>query len=204
MRCLLTLAMAAVPVFAQTPTVLLKNVTRPDSTDFQVGDRFEIAIIAAANQPVSVRTARMAHTDWGPVIGWTDSSGRWSTTGQFEKSDLGNWFEVWTVRSFVTPSDPDPFRTPDGRLIPGRERSAMTAEQYQAEIMQYSITSHPGDIRTRELGDAAGVLIAKIIGVNALTEEEMRNVLSILHAAFEKRTAFQRRPRTRPQPCSCS
>ena len=228
MRCLLSLALAAVAAFAQTPTVLLKNATRPDSKDFQVGDRFEIAITAAANQPVSVRTARMAHTDWGPVIGWTDSSGRWSTTGQFQKSDFGSWFEVWTVggklanpavrfdvqapcwktghgslsmsgpnmallcdtawgpESFQTPSDPDPFRTPDGRLIPGRERSTMTAEQFRAEIMQYSISSHPSEIRTRALGDAAGALIAKIIGVNALTDEEALNVLSILHAAFEK------------------
>ena len=165
MRVLLTLALAAVPVFGQTSTVLLKNVTRPDSKDFQIGDRFEIVIASAANQPVSVRTTRMSHTDWSPVIGWTDSSGRWSTTGQLEKSDFGDWFEAWTVggklanpsihlavsapcvkggrgflamsgpnmslncntawgpESFATPSDPDPFRTPDGRVIPGRERS---------------------------------------------------------------------------------
>jgi hypothetical protein len=62
----------------------------------------------------------------------------------------------------------------------------MTADQYQADLMQYSIVSHPSDIRTRELGDGAGARIAKIIGVNALTEEETRNVLSILHAAFEQ------------------
>jgi hypothetical protein len=36
-------------------------------------------------------------TDWGPVIAWTNLSGRWSTTGQFEKSDFGYWTEVWTV-----------------------------------------------------------------------------------------------------------
>jgi hypothetical protein len=228
MRCLLFLAVTAIPVLAQSPTLRISNMSRAGSTDFQVGDRFEIVISAAPNQPVSVRTARMAHADWGPIIGWTDSSGRWSTTGQFEKNDFGDWNEVWTVggklanpvvqfpvgapclkdghgflsmsgpntallcdtawgpESFRTPSDPDPFRTPDGRLIAGRERSSMTADQYQAEIMQYSITSHPSDIRNRELGDAAGALIAKIIGVNALTEEETRNVLSVLHAAFEK------------------
>jgi len=228
MRCLLFLAVTTIPVLAQSPTVRLSNLSRPDSADFQVGDRFEIVITAAANQPVSVRTARMAHSDWGPIIGWTDSSGRWSTTGQFEESDFGSWFEVWTVgdklanpivqfsvgapclkdgqgflsmsgpnmallcdtawgpQPFKTPSDPDPFRTPDGRLIAGRQRSSMTTEQFQAEIMKYSITSHPTDIRTRERGDAAGALIAKIIGVNALTEEETGNVLSILHAAFEQ------------------
>ena len=36
-------------------------------------------------------------TDWGPIIGSTDSTGRWSMTGQFEKSDFGGWEEVWTV-----------------------------------------------------------------------------------------------------------
>src|ERR1035438_1653812 len=36
-------------------------------------------------------------TDWGPAIGATDSTGRWSMAGQFEKSDFGSWYEVWTV-----------------------------------------------------------------------------------------------------------
>jgi hypothetical protein len=93
---------------------------------------------------------------------------------------------AWGPESFQTPSDLDPFRTPDGRLIAGRERSSTSAEQYRAEIMQYSITSHTSDIRTRELGDQAGALIAKIIGANALTDEETRNALAIIHAAFEK------------------
>jgi hypothetical protein len=227
MRVLFTLALAVVPVLAQSPIVQLNNISRPASKDFQIGDRFEIVITAAANQPVSVRTTRQSRMDWGPVVGWTDSRGHWSTTGQFEKSDFGGWSEVWTVggkpanpaiqlsvgapclnggqgfilfsgpnmlqscetaegpQTFATPSAPDPFRTPDGRLIPGRT-SNRTAEQYHAEIMQYSITSHTGDVRAGELGDAAGALIAKIIGVNALNEEETRNVLSIVHTAFEK------------------
>ncbi len=228
MRVLITLALAAVAVFAQTPTVQLNNVTRPDGKDFQIGDHFEIVITAAANQPVSVRTARMSHTDWSPVIGWTDSSGHWSTSGQFEKSDFGSWSEVWTVggklanptihvgvsapcvkggqnflsmsgptmslscntdvgqQAFTTPSDPDPFRTPDGRVIPGRNRSNLTAEQYHAEIMEYLITSPPRVAGSGQFGDQAGALIAKIIGVNALSEDETRNVLAIIHAAFEK------------------
>jgi hypothetical protein len=229
MRILLTLALAAIAVFAQAPAVLLKNATRPESKDFQTGDRFEIVITGGANQPVSVRTTRRTRTDWGPVIGWTDGSGHWSTAGQFEKSDFGDWAEVWTVgakianpalhfwvggaclkdgqgflastgcctslsrdtawgpQTFATPSDPDPFRTPDGRLVPGRERSRMTAEQHHAEVMQYLISSPPGGgTGSGEFGDQAGALIAKIIGVNALSEDETRNVLAIIHAAFEK------------------
>ena len=37
----------------------------------------------------------------------------------------------------------------------------------------------------RQPGDEAGALIAKIIGPDALSESETRNVLSIVRAAFE-------------------
>jgi hypothetical protein len=97
LRILLVLALAIVPLAAQGPVVRLINTSRPSSADFQIGDRFEIVITGAANQPISVRTTMQGRTDWGPVIGWTDLSGRWSTTGQFEKSDFGDWSEFWTV-----------------------------------------------------------------------------------------------------------
>ena len=96
MRILLTLVLAIVPAVAQIPLVSLLNASRPGS-DFQVGDRFEIVIAAAPNQPVSVRTSRQGYTDWSPVVGTTDSTGRWSTGGQFEKRDFGSWGEIWTV-----------------------------------------------------------------------------------------------------------
>ena len=227
MRILLILSIVVVPAVAQSPVVHLTNTTRPDSRDFQIGDRFEIVVTGAANQPISVRTIMQGRTDWGPIIGWTDLSGRWSTTGQFEKRDFGGWSEVWTVggkranpavhfsvgapclkggqgfvmmsgpnmvltcetaegrQTFATPSDTEPFRTPDGRLIPGR-LSNMTAEQYHAEIMQSLITSRANDAGSGQLGDEAGALIAKIIGANALDDDETRNVLSIIRAAFEK------------------
>ena len=88
-------------------------------------------------------------------------------------------------QTFATPSDADPFRTPDGRLVPGR-LSNMTAEQYHAEIMQFLITSRAEDVGSGQHGDEAGALIMKVIGVNALSEDETRNVLSIVRAAFEK------------------
>jgi hypothetical protein len=227
MRVLLVVALAVVPALAQSPLVRLINAARPASADFEIGDRFEILITGAANQPVSVRTTRQGQLDWGPVIGRTDMSGRWSTTGQFEKGDFGDWSEVWTVggklanpaiqfsvgasclkegqafmastglnrvltcettegrQSFATPSGTDTFRTPDGRLIPGRI-SNMTAEQYHAEIMQFLITGDAKDVRSGQHGDEAGALITTILGVNALNEDETRNVLSIIRTAFEK------------------
>ena len=97
MRVLVFLAVAVIPAAAQRSMVRLINAARPGSTDFQIGDRFEIVIPGAADQPVSVRTTRDGRTDWGPVIGRTDISGRWSATGEFTKSDFGNWSEAWTV-----------------------------------------------------------------------------------------------------------
>jgi hypothetical protein len=96
MRILFAFVLAVVPAAAQIPLVSLLNTSHPAS-DLQIGDRFEIIITAAPKQPVSVRTIRQGRTDWGPVIGLTDSTGRWSADGQFEKQDFGSWREIWTV-----------------------------------------------------------------------------------------------------------
>lgn len=233
-RALLILALGVIPAAAQGPLVRIVNLSRPVSGDFQIGERFEILITAAPNQPVSVRTTRQGRTDWGPVIGSTDSAGRWSTAGRFEKSDFGDWSQVWTVggklatpslrfpvnapclpggqgfvqmsgintiltcdtargrQTFATPSGPDGFRTPDGRLVPARA-AEQTPEQYHMEILQDLIengkeTAARVALQSSRggLGDEAAELIASLIGVNALDEKETRNVLEIIRAAFEK------------------
>jgi hypothetical protein len=228
MRVLLILAAAGLAALAQSPVVRLTNATRPGVQEFQIGDRFEIVVTGAADQPVSVRTMRMGQTDWGPVIGRTDGSGRWSTSGKFEKVDFGAWSQLWTVggkladprlvvfvgaprpkgaaslvsvsgpnismtcetaegrQVFSTPSAAEPFRTPDGRVIPGRLQADRTAEQYQAEIMESLIAGWESGRKVRQPGDEAGTLITRIIGPNALDGSETRNVLSIVRAAFEK------------------
>jgi hypothetical protein len=243
MRVLLILALAIVPAAAQTPLVYLINVSRPSSPTFEIGDRFEIVIAGAPGQPVSVRTTRQGHTDWGPAVGSTDSTGRWSTSGQFEKSDFGDWSAVWTVggtlaspafhfgvnapclrgayamtwvsgpnvalacdtaegrQTFVTPSLPDPFRTPDGRLANARI-SEQTAEQYHMELLQYFITTgtDPDRLALQSsrggLGDETADLVSTLIGVNALSEDETRNLLAIIQAAFEKPETIQPSART--------
>jgi hypothetical protein len=228
MRALLILAVAAVPAIAQNPVVRLTNASRPASSEFQIGDRYEIVITGASRQPVSVRTTVKGRTDWSPVIGWTDMSGRWSTTGQLEKADFGGWSAVWTVggklanpaihlsveapclkggqggafmsgpnvavtcdtaegqQTFVTRSDTEPFRTLDGRVVPGRMLTNMTPEEYHAEVIQSFIGSRSEVTGVGRLGDQAGDLILKTIGVNALSEDEVRSVLSIVRVAFEK------------------
>jgi hypothetical protein len=95
--------------------------------------------------------------------------------------------------TFASPSDS--FRTPDGRIVPARKPGNMTPDEYHMDILQYLITSQGKDIaRTRVslrssrggVGDGVAGLIARLIGVNALRDDETRNVLAILHAAFEK------------------
>jgi hypothetical protein len=239
MRVPLLLVLAIIPAAAQSPLVHLLNASRPLSRDFQIGDRFEIVITGAPNQPVSVRTTMHGRTDWSPVIGSTDSSGRWSTSGQFSKSDFGSWGEVWTVggklaspaiqfsvnapclaggqgaflfqsgpntnlscettegpQTFMTPSSSDPFRTPDGRLV--RQAAEQTSEQYRIDILQYLITSREKDLKETRVsfkssrrGDETADLISRLIGVNALTEEETRNTLALIRAAFEKPETIQ-------------
>lgn len=241
MRILLTVVLAIVPAAAQIPLVSLLNASSPGS-DFQIGDRFEIVITAAPNQPVSVRTSRQGRTDWGPVAGSTDSTGRWSTDGQFEKRDFGSWGEMWTVggklaspviqfsvsapclpsgrnqflnvsgpnmilncettegtQTFQTPTLSDSFRTPDGRLVPGRA-TERTPEQYHMEILQHLITSREKGMKESRtllhlsrggLGDETADLISRLIGVNALNDDETRNSLAIIRAAFEKPETIQ-------------
>jgi hypothetical protein len=238
MRVFFILAISTVSALAQTPLVRLVNTSRPASRDFQIGDGFEILITGAPKQPISVRTTMNGSTDWGPVIASTDETGRWSTTGRFEKNDFGGWSEVWTVggklasprisfnvqapclpggrafqgstgafslfvmcqtaegeQTFVSPSNSDYFRTPDGRLVPRRDPVSMTPDEYRMDILQYLITTQDKDVpRTHVslqsssggLGDDVAGLIARLIGVNALSDDETRNVLSIIHATFEK------------------
>ncbi len=238
MRALFIFALLAAAANAQSAVARITNETHFGSNQFEIGDRYRIEITGAPNQPVSVRTIRRSRMDWGPVIGSTDSSGRWSTSGQFEKSDFGGWNQIWTIggklatpalsfsvgapclkggqafqgmsgpnifltcetaagrQSFTTPSDEDPFRTPDGRLIAGRTISDRTAEQYHAEVIQDMIADVSKPRREISplalqsswggLGDEAAEIITKLVGVNALSDEEIGNVLAIIRAVFAK------------------
>ena len=229
MRILLVLAVAVTSA-AQSPIVRITNTSHPAGNDFQIGDRYEIVISAVAQQPVSVRTTWNGRMDWSPVIAVTDMHGRWSTTGQFERGDFGDWSEVWTVggklaapavhflvgapclsgrqnvisqvsrtstqtcetaegrQTFVAPSDVEPFRLPDGRVVPGHAYANMTAEQSRAAITQDFIVGGGEQVRWKYtgVGDEAGNRILKLVGVNALSENETRNVLSSIQVAYDR------------------
>jgi len=98
MRATVIFLVSAASLAAQNPGVKIVNLTRAGSTDFQVGDSFEVFISGMPNQPISVRTSRnYGRTDWGPFIDRTDATGQWSTRGKFDKVDFGGWDEAWTV-----------------------------------------------------------------------------------------------------------
>jgi hypothetical protein len=70
--------------------------------------------------------------------------------------------------------------------------SERTREQYQSEQVGYFIANGMGTTAVRfqspqgELGDETADLVGRLIGVNALSEDETRNLLAILRAAFQK------------------
>ena len=64
MRILLAALMIVIPAAAQHPLVRLVNANHSASSAFQVGDRFEVLVTGAPNQPVSVRTTMDGRTDW--------------------------------------------------------------------------------------------------------------------------------------------
>ena len=235
MRVLAILVLSIVPAVAQSSLVRLINSSHPSSTEFSIGDRFEILITGAPNQPISVRTMTQGRTDWSAVIGMTDNTGKWSMGRQFENNDVGGWRAMWTVggklagppiqvsvsgktpclpdghqitlmsgpnvyvtcdtsegrQTFSSPSQYDPFRTPDGRVVNGRATD-QTQEQYHTEILQYLMENGMGPtpvalVSSRgTIGDETADLISTLIGVNALSDDETRNLLAILRAAFEK------------------
>lgn len=234
MRVLFTLLLLLIPAEAQTPLVRLLNTTHPASRTFQIGDQFEILLTGPPNQPISVRTTMDGRIDWGPIIGSTDTTGKWSTQGQFEKSDFGSWREIWTIggklaspavqfsvtapclpgglsfaessglhtiltcetaegpQTFSTPSTSDAFRTQDGRSVPAQP-TEQTQDAWQMGILQELITTQAELARPIALqssrgarGDETAELITNLVGANALSEDETRNVLVILRAAFAR------------------
>ena len=71
----------------------------------------------------------------------------------------------------------------------------MTPDEYHMDILEYLITSQDKDVvdprislqsSSGGLGDEVAGLIARLIGINALSDDETRNVLKIIHASFEK------------------
>jgi len=100
------------------------------------------------------------------------------------------------TETYATPNLSDSFRTPDGRFVNGRV-GVQTQEQYYSELLQHFIVDGLGGTPVAlqspsgGLGDETADLIRKLIGDNALTEDEIRNTLTILRSAFDNRETIQ-------------
>ncbi len=140
MRLLFIFAIVSLTAFAQIPAARIVNTTRPGSTEYQVGDGWKILLSAGANQPISVRTSRQGRTDWGPVIGSTDSNGQWSVSGRFEKADFGGWSEVWTVGGKA--ASPVVSFNVTGSCIPGGQALFMTTGAF-SEVLRCDTATGP-------------------------------------------------------------
>jgi len=209
-KTLIVFVFAAIAASAQNPTAKIVNTSRSGSSEFKVGDRFEIEVTGRANQPVSARTTRnYASTDWSPVLGWTDARGEWSTTGEFGKADFGPWEKAWTVGDQL--ANPVVSFSVGAPCIPGGAGQAFTSgpnvvlscetatgmqtyatpslevppRETSAQTMGNLIESSGG--HSGEHGDDAATVITKVIGANVLGDREIRNVLSIIGAAFQNR-----------------
>ena len=73
---------------------------------------------------------RQGRTDWGPVVAHTDTTGRWSTEGQFEKQDFGGWREIWTVGGKV--ANPVVDLSVNGPCLPGGQGIISTSGPNEA------------------------------------------------------------------------
>jgi hypothetical protein len=147
---------------------------------------------------------RVDFGDWTEV--WTVGGKLASPTLQFAVSApcLSNGLNLTAIMSlaqsqtcdtaegrqtFTTRSDKEAFRTPDGRIIPGRLQSTMTADQYRLDTLQNLIVGRVSTASARELrqlGDEAAMLITKLVGANALSNDETQRALVIIRAAFER------------------
>src|ERR1019366_8187312 len=109
--------------------------------------------------------------------------GRWSTGGQFEKSDFGGWREIWTVGGkLASPAIQFSVNAPclpggQGQSVisgPNIILSCETPGQYHTGIIQDLIaggTEMRADRISLQssrggLGDETADLISKLIGVN--------------------------------------
>jgi hypothetical protein len=134
-----------------------------------------------------------------PPISFTVQAPRLPGGRQFQGGSGPNVFVSCETaegqQTFVAPWNSGSLRTPDGRLIPRRKPGNMTQDEYHMDILQDLIMSMGGDnTQTRVSlqsssggrGDEVAGLIARLIGVNGLSDDETRNVLAIIQATFEK------------------
>ena len=87
------------------------------------------------------------------------------------------------TETFGAPSYGESFRTADGRVV---TEPASTPEQYRMRRLESLMLNDQDGQSSGLYGDEVGALITKLIGVNALSEDEMVNAVRLIHKAYKQ------------------
>jgi hypothetical protein len=98
--CLLCLAGCGPSV---PSTAMVRNLSRPGATDFQVGESFEVVVTGAPNQAVVAAASQNGSPMAISSFGRTDKNGRFTFTGSMAQTHVGSWREQWRVGEIKAP-----------------------------------------------------------------------------------------------------
>ena len=99
-------ASAPLPTMAafKPATASIVNLTRPGSSYFQVGDRWQVRVSGYENMHVCVTAKHPDGKSDTACYGSTDGSGLFTMTGTMDESTVGHWEETWQVGSSDAPA----------------------------------------------------------------------------------------------------
>lgn len=106
----IAVALIATRADAQTPTVSIENVTRGGTSDFYVGDTWNVTITGGAP---SAEVDVCISSGCSPE-GYTDVNGNFLLPGYMSGGDIGTWSETWSVAGVIASPDPLTFNVYDG------------------------------------------------------------------------------------------
>ncbi len=82
---------------AHGQTVQLLSLSRPDATDFYLGESLQVNINGAPFQPVAIMALNNGVVSGPTGYGSIDGSGYLRINGSMSTAEIGSWTEVWTV-----------------------------------------------------------------------------------------------------------
>lgn len=84
-------------------TAMVRNLSRPGASDFQVGESFEVVVTGAPNEAVLAAASQNGSPLAFTPFGRTDKNGRFVLTGTMAQTHVGSWREQWQVGEIKAP-----------------------------------------------------------------------------------------------------
>ena len=100
----LTTTTPATAAAIKPATASIVNLTRPGSSYFQVGDRWQARVSGSENMQVCVTAKHPDGKSDTACYGSTDGSGLFTMAGTMDESTVGHWEETWHVGSADAPT----------------------------------------------------------------------------------------------------